>query len=94
MTRGFVAVNEIFRRNRCHFSSAIGQNETWWHVELEVFMYVFWVLPVGLAVVASLWVFWEYLKRRPLAPSDGQVLTDKYSVPPPSDLPQPARHRD
>lgn len=44
-------------------------------------MYLFWFIPIFLAVIAILWGIYAMIKRRPLAPDNSRVLTDKPTPP-------------
>ena len=48
--------------------------------EMEVFMDIFWLVPVGLAVVAFLIGFYLMTMRHPSERTDGTILTDKPSA--------------
>jgi hypothetical protein len=40
-------------------------------------MDAFWIIPVAIAVIAFLWGFFAYLKKRPLSSGTPHVLVDK-----------------
>ena len=37
----------------------------------------FWLIPVAIAVVVTLWAFYAYIRRNATERKDGTVLTDK-----------------
>lgn len=49
-------------------------------------MYLFWFIPIGIAMIALIWGLFAAIKRQPLSTSNGRVLTDK-----PADKSQPRR---
>jgi hypothetical protein len=56
---------------------AIAQRGFQGHIGQEVFMDAFWLIPVGIVVIAFLWGLFAYLKRQPDSSSKPRVLVDK-----------------
>jgi hypothetical protein len=63
----------------------------WRHIGVQTCMDIFWLIPVGIVGIAFLVGFVAYMMRRPLSPSNPQVLVDKSSNEPTVDEADKAR---